>query len=133
MSPHELSRIIVECAFAVHTNLGPGLLESAYEACLAHELRKHGLKVDSQVSLPLVYDGLQLDVGYRIDLLVEDLVIVEIKAVDAIAPIHQAQIISYLKLANKSLGLLINFHVPRLKSGIKRFVHGTAWNTRKPL
>lgn len=132
MSAHELSKIVIECAFTVHSRLGPGLLETAYEVCLAHELRKRGLKVESQVALPLVYDGVRLEAGYRIDLLVEDLVIVEVKAVDEIAPIHQAQLISYLRLANKSLGLLMNFHVPRMKNGIKRFVNGTEWNTKKP-
>jgi GxxExxY protein len=90
-------------------------------------LRKAGLRVDLQVGLPVVYDGVKLDLGYRIDMLVEDLVIVEIKAVDAIAPIHQAQVISYLKLSGKSLGLLINFNVAHLKDGIKRLVVGTGW------
>jgi GxxExxY protein len=111
----------------VHSELGPGLLESTYTACLQHELRKAGFKSDAQVGLPVVYDGVKLDLGYRIDLLVEDLVIVELKSVDAIAPVHQAQIISYLKLSGRSLGLLINFNVAHLKDGIKRFVNGTGW------
>jgi len=111
----------------VHTVLGPGMLESAYEACLAYELRKAGHRVDCQVALPVVYDGLHLDVGYRIDMLVDDLVIVEIKCVEAINAVHKAQIISYLKMSNKSLGLVINFHVPHLKDGIKRFVEGKKW------
>jgi GxxExxY protein len=111
----------------VHSELGPGLLESAYTACLQHELGKAGLRSDAQVGLPVVYDGVKLDLGYRIDLLVEDLVIVELKSVDAIAPVHQAQIISYLKLSGRSLGLLINFNVAHLKDGIKRFVNGTGW------
>jgi GxxExxY protein len=126
-TPQEVSREIITAAMKVHSALGPGLLESAYEACLAHELRKAGLKVDLQVGLPVVYDGIKLDLGYRIDMLVEDLVIVEIKAVDAIAPVHQAQVISYLKLSGNSLGLLINFNVAHLKDGIKRFVVGTGW------
>jgi GxxExxY protein len=102
-------------------------LESAYEACLAHELRKAGLRVETQVALPVVYDGIRLDVGYRIDILVEDAVIVEIKAWYAITAVHQAQLMSYLKLSGKTLGLLINFHVAHLKNGIKRIVNGTGW------
>ena len=113
----------MDAAIKVHRELGPGLLESAYEACLAHELRKRGLKVLTQVGLPVVYDGVELDVGYRLDLLVEDSVIVELKSVDAVTPIHHAQIITYLKLSNRHLGLLINFNVELLKHGIKRFVN----------
>lgn len=104
----------------VHTTLGPGLLESAYEACLAHELRMRGLHVLTQVALPVVYEGVKLDVGYRIDLLVEDLIVLEIKAVEALAPIHEAQLLSYIKLSGQRVGLLINFHVLHLKDGIKR-------------
>jgi GxxExxY protein len=125
---HEASHAVIACALRVHTALGPGLLESAYEACLAHELAKGGLSVGRQVELPVVYDGITLDIGYRIDLLVEDLVIVELKAIDSINDIHKAQIISYLKLSGKSLGLIINFHVTHLKDGIKRFVEGKKWN-----
>jgi GxxExxY protein len=124
MTAQTVSSAVITAAMKVHTELGPGLLESAYEACLAHELRKQGLECEAQVLLPVVYDGMKLDIGYRIDLLVEDLVIVELKTVDKIAPIHHAQIISYLKLSKKSLGLLINFHVAHLKDGIKRFVSG---------
>ena len=127
MNAHEASRAVITAAMKVHTKLGPGLLESAYEACLAHELRKSGLKCATQVPLPLIYDGERLDVGYRIDLLVEDQLVVELKAVDAIAPIHQAQIISYLKLSNRSIRLLINFNVVHLRDGLKRFVNGTSW------
>jgi len=123
----EISHAVITAAMRVHSELGPGLLESAYTACLQHELKKARLKVDAQVGLPVVYDGVKLDLGYRIDLLVEDLVIVELKSVDAIAPVHQAQIISYLKLSGRSLGLLINFNVAHLKDGIKRFVNGTGW------
>ncbi len=111
----------------VHTELGPGLLESTYQACLQHELAKAGLRSDAQVALPVIYEGVKLEVGYRVDLLVEDLVVVELKSVDAIAPIHQAQLLSYLKLSGKSLGLLINFNVVHLKDGIKRFVSGSNW------
>jgi GxxExxY protein len=123
----EVSHAVITAAMRVHSELGPGLLESAYAACLQHELTKAGLRSDAQVGLPVVYDGVKLDLGYRIDLLVEDLVIVELKSVDAIAPVHQAQIISYLKLSGRSLGLLINFNVAHLKDGIKRFVNGTGW------
>jgi GxxExxY protein len=127
ISVQEISHGVITAAMRVHSELGPGLLESAYTACLQHELKKAGLKSDAQVGLPVVYDGVKLDLGYRIDLLVEDLVIVELKSVDAIAHVHQAQIISYLKLSGRSLGLLINFNVAHLKDGIKRFVNGTGW------
>ena len=120
---NELSKIILNAAFRVHSAIGPGLLESGYEACLAFELRSEGLNVLTQVPLPLIYREVKLEVGYRLDLLVEDLVVVEIKAVDALAPIHQAQLISYLKLSGKRLGLLINFNVIHLKDGIKRVVN----------
>src|SRR3954471_1928389 len=101
MTAQYVSSVIITAGLKVHTALGPGLLESAYEACLAHELRKQGLKCETQVLLPVDYDGIRLDLGYRIDLLVEDLVIVELKTVEKIAPIHHAQIISYLKLSQK--------------------------------
>ena len=123
-----VSRFVLDAAMKVHTALGPGLLESTYEACLAQELKKAGLSVQTQVALPVVYDGLKLEIGYRIDLLVEDLVLVEVKSVEALAPIHHAQVLTYLKLSGKSLGLLINFNVVHLKDGIKRFVMGTDWN-----
>lgn len=123
-SENELSRLILDAAFGVHSALGPGLLESAYEACLAWELRESGLMVRTQVAVPLGYKGVNLDVGYRLDILVEELVVVELKAVDALAPIHQAQLLSHLKLSGKKLGLLINFHVVHLKHGIKRVVNG---------
>lgn len=120
---NHVSRVVVDCAMKVHSALGPGLLESAYEACLAYELQKSGLQVASQVTLPVVYEGVRLDVGYRIDLLVEDCLVVELKAVEAVLPVHEAQIISYLKLSGNKLGLLINFKVPHLKDGIRRFVN----------
>ena len=122
MNKNEISGAVVDAAMKVHSALGPGLLESAYTACLRHELIKRGLKVSSEVPVPVVYDGIKLDAGYKLDLLVEDTVIVELKAIEALAPIHQAQIISYLKLAGKPIGLLINFHSLHLKDGIKRFV-----------
>jgi GxxExxY protein len=123
----EISHAVITAAMRVHSELGPGLLESACTACLQHELKKSGLQIGCAGWIPVVYDGVKLDLGYRIDLLVENLVIVELKSVDAIAPVHQAQIISYLKLSGRSVGLLINFNVAHLKDGIKRFVNGTGW------
>jgi len=117
----------------IHTTLGPGLLESAYHACLVHELRKQGLGVASQVGLPVVYDGEKLDLGYRIDLIVSDAVIVEIKCVEAINPVHQAQLLSYMRLSGRQVGLLINFHVLRLYDGIKRMVDGYDWQSQTSL
>jgi GxxExxY protein len=123
----QISHAIITAAMRVHSELGPGLLESTYQVCLQHELKKAGFRSETQVGLPVFYDGVHLDLGYRIDLLVEDLVVVELKSIDAIAPIHQAQLLSYLKLSGKSLGLLINFNVVHLKDGITRFVNGTGW------
>ena len=123
MNINDISGQILDASIKVHKELGPGLLESAYEACLAHELRKRGVKVLTQVGLPVTYDGVQLDVGYRLDLFVEDSVIVELKAVEHVLPLHEAQIITYLKLSDKRLGLLINFNVVRLKDGFKRFAN----------
>jgi GxxExxY protein len=114
---------IVDAAMRVHSALGPGLLESAYEACLAYELRKRGFKVLVQVPVPVIYDNVRLEVGYRLDLLVNDAVIVDLKTVTKLAPIHEAQLLSYLKLSRKRLGLLINFHVVHLKDGIKRMAN----------
>jgi GxxExxY protein len=120
----EVSGHVVDAAMKVHTALGPGLLESAYQACLAHELRKRGLHVVTELLLPVHYDGISIEVGYRIDLLVEDVVIVELKVVERLAPIHEAQLLSYLKLSDRRVGLLINFHVRHLRDGIKRMVNG---------
>ncbi|SRR5256886_2223311 len=122
MDRNEISGAIVDAAMKVHSALGPGLLESAYAVCLRHELIKRGLRVTSEVPVPVVYDGIKLEAGYRLDLVVEDTVVVELKAIEALAPIHQAQVISYLKLTGKPIGLLINFHSLHLKDGIKRFV-----------
>ena len=122
----DLTEMIIRAAMRVHTALGPGLLESAYEACLVHELLKAGLSARSQVELPVIYDGLTLDIGYRIDVLVENLVIIELKAVDTVLPIHKAQLISYLKLSSKGVGLLINFNVLQLRDGIERFLRPRA-------
>ena len=123
----QVSHAIITAAMKVHTELGPGLLESTYTACLQYELGNAGLQSATQVGLPVVYCGVKLELGYRIDLLAENLVVVEIKSVEAVSPVHQAQILSYLKLSGKSLGLLINFNVVHLKDGIKRFVNGTGW------
>jgi len=117
---NEIARQTVDAAFAVHTALGPGLLESVYEVCLVHELRKRGLTVRQQVVLPVHYDGVRLDAGLRLDLLVNDTVIVEIKAVENLLPVHKAQALTYLKLTGCRLALLINFNVPVIKEGIHR-------------
>ncbi|NLJ07502.1 MAG: GxxExxY protein [Sphingobacteriales bacterium] len=122
MIENQLTEKIIGCAIEVHKQLGPGLLECAYEECLYYELINSGLEVKKQLALPLVYKEIQLDAGYRIDLLVENRVIVEIKSVDAIAEIHKAQLMTYMKLANLKIGLLINFNVTKLKDGIVRWI-----------
>ena len=114
---------VIGAAIAVHRELGPGLLESAYEMCLEYELRQRGVKVEKQIPMPVVYKGIKLDCGYRLDLLVENCMIVELKAVDALLPIHDAQLLTYLKLRKLRLGLLINFNVPLLKHGVKRLIN----------
>jgi GxxExxY protein len=114
-------RAIVQAAYIVHKALGPGLLEKVYEVCLAHELQKAGCEVVRQLDIPIVYDGIQFEEGLRLDLLVNDLVIVELKAVETVNPVWKAQIISHLKLTGKRLGYLINFNVPLIKNGIDRF------------
>lgn len=124
METNELSGKILKCAFKVHTALGPGLLESAYQACLEYELRENGLFVEKEKPVPLVYEGVKLDCGYRIDLLVERKFVLELKTVDAFAPIHMAQILTYLKLMDLRHGMLLNFNVQSLKNGIKRVVNG---------
>ncbi len=121
MELNQITEKIIGCAIEVHRALGPGLLESAYEECLVFELNKAGLLTSRQVPVPLVYKEVKLDCGYRIDILVENTVIIELKTVDAFAPVHEAQILTYMKLANKNLGLLINFNVTLLKNGIKRY------------
>jgi GxxExxY protein len=132
LSAQEVSHAVITAAMRVHTELGAGLLESTYQACLHYELHAAGVESSCQVALPVVYRGVKLDIGYRIDMLVEGLVVVEIKSVDAISPVHQAQVISYLKLSGRSIGLLINFNVVHLKNGIRRFVNGTGWREVKP-
>jgi GxxExxY protein len=124
MELNEISGQVIGAAIEVHRELGAGLLESAYEACLVHELRHRGVQVEQQVPQPVFYKGLQLKCGYRLDLLVEEQVIVELKAVETLLPIHQAQLLTYLKLRKLRLGLLINFNVPILKNGIKRLLNG---------
>ncbi|MBN2600730.1 MAG: GxxExxY protein [Candidatus Marinimicrobia bacterium] len=123
MMENEISKTVVNCAFKVHKSLGPGLLESAYEECLFYELKKEGLTVEKQKPLPLIYEEVKLDIGYRVDLLVNHKVIIEIKAVEALNDVHMAQILTYLKLSDCKLGLLINFNVALIKDGIKRIVN----------
>ncbi len=123
MNENQISNKIIESAILIHKELGPGLLESAYEETLFYELKQQGLKVEKQKALPLIYKEVKLDIGYRIDLLVEDKVIVEIKAVENLKDVHLAQVLTYLKLSDRKLGLLINFNVKLLKMGIKRIVN----------
>jgi GxxExxY protein len=115
-----LGKKIVDSAFQVHRTLGPGLLESVYEHCIAHEIAKRGIAVKRQVSLPVVYDGETIDAALKLDVLVEDAIILEIKAVERVLPVHRAQLLTYLKLADKRLGFLINFNVPLIRDGISR-------------
>ena len=121
---NSLTRIIIDCAVRVHKELGPGLLESTYRFCMIHALRKAGLQVQSEVALPVKFEGVTLESGYRIDLLVNDLVIVELKAVEDLLAVHQAQLRSYLKHSGKRLGLLLNFNTVLLKNGIRRVIYG---------
>ena len=118
----ELSNQVIGCALEVHRNLGPGLLESTYEQCLAYEMKAAGIAFKLQHALPVEYKNIKLDCGYRIDMLVDNSIIIELKSVDKILPIHQAQLLTYMKLADISIGLLINFNVKYLKDGIKRMV-----------
>jgi GxxExxY protein len=124
---NQVSGAIIASAMHVHSLLGPGLLESCYQGCLAHEVRKRGFAVACQVGLPVVFDGEKIELGYRIDLVVENLVIVEVKSVDAIHTVHQAQLLSYMRLSGIGVGLLINFYVTHLRDGIKRMVDGKNW------
>lgn len=117
-----LARVVVDSAFRVHTTLGPGLLESVYETCLVHELTKRGIPHQTQVTLPIVYDDLHIDSGLRLDLLVDQALIVKLKAVEQVLPVHKAQVLTYLKLSRLRLGLLINFNVPLIKDGITRVI-----------
>jgi GxxExxY protein len=117
-----IARKIVDAAFAVHNNLGPGLLEKVYEACFCHELAKKGLDFERQVDIPIVYDGITFNEGLKLDVLVEDIIICELKAVEEMNPVWQAQLLSHLRLTNKRLGFLINFNVALIKNGIKRII-----------
>jgi len=119
----EITEQIIGAAIAVHRALGPGLLESTYEACLAFELLERRLRIARQTALPVVYRGVRIDCGYRLDLVVEEMVVVELKAVERLLPIHDAQMLTYLKLSGHPVGLLLNFNVPMLRDGIRRFVH----------
>ena len=118
-----VSKEVLRAAMQVHTELGPGLFEEVYKVCLRHELTKVGLKALAEVGLPVTYDGTTLDVGYRVDLLVEDVLIVELKSVEQLAPVHKAQLLTYLKLARREVGLLLNFNTPQLRQGIIRVVN----------
>lgn len=122
MEKEEIFKKILDCSFKVHSALGPGLLESAYSECLYYDLTKSGLKVSKQKPLPLIYKEVHLEAGYRIDLFVENCIVIEVKSIEALAEIHMAQILTYLKLSNCNLGLLVNFNVLHLKDGIKRVI-----------
>lgn len=123
MTENEIATIIVDAAYTIHTRLGPGLLESVYETTLAYELTKRGLELRKQQAMPVIYEAVRMDIGFRADLVVEGKVIVEIKSIDAIAPVHRKQLLTYLRLTDKRLGLLINFNVELIKDGITRVVN----------
>jgi len=125
MTENELSKIVIDLGLKVHKVLGPGLLESSYEECLYYEINKYGLHVEKQKSLPLIYDEVKLEIGYRVDLIVENKLIIEVKAVEALNDIHLAQILTYLKLTNCKLGLLINFNTVLFKNGLRRVINGS--------
>ncbi|MCK9613511.1 MAG: GxxExxY protein [Bacteroidales bacterium] len=124
MEDNKVTEKILNCAFKVHTNLGPGLLESSYKECLFYEIKKAGLLVEKEKPLPLIYEEVFLECGYRVDLLVENKVVVEIKSVEQLNDVHTAQVLTYLKLSECRIGLLFNFNVVKLKDGIKRLIHG---------
>jgi len=124
MTENEISKVVFDASLKIHKVLGPGLLESAYEACLFYELKKTGLKIERQKTLPLIYEDVKLDAGYRIDIIIEDKFIIEIKAVEALNDVHLAQLLTYLKLSECKLGMLINFNVSLIKNGIKRVING---------
>jgi GxxExxY protein len=123
MEPNEVSGQILDAALKVHKTLGPGLLESVYRACLTHELRSRGLRVRTEISMPVIYEGVRIDAGYRIDMLVEETVVVELKAVEKVIPVHEYQTLTYLRLSGYHLGLLLNFNVPQLRNGVRRIVN----------
>lgn len=123
MNENEISKILVDCCFNVHTELGPGLLESVYEEVLAYEIIKRGLNVERQKGIPVVYDTIKMELGFRADIIVENKVILELKSIEAIAPVHSKQLLTYLKLTGMKLGLLVNFNEALIKDGIKRIVN----------
>lgn len=123
MNENEISKIIVDCCFKVHNQLGPGLLESVYEEVLSYELIKRGLKIERQKGIPVLYDDIKMELGFRADIIVENKVIIELKSIDAIAPVHSKQLLTYLRLTNLKLGLLINFNEALIKDGIKRIAN----------
>jgi len=123
MNENEISKVVFDCALKVHKSLGPGLLESAYEECLFYELKKSGLNVEKQKPLPLLFEGVKLEIGYRIDLIVENKVVLEMKAVEALNDVHLAQVLTYLRLSNCKLGMLINFNVTLIKNEVRRVVN----------
>ncbi|ASK30973.1 GxxExxY protein [Chryseobacterium sp. T16E-39] len=125
VSENEISRIVYESGYLVHKSLGPGLLESAYEECIFYELKKHGLFIEKQKPMPLIYDEIKLDVGYRLDFLIENKFVLEIKSVESLHDIHLAQILTYLRLSNCKLGMLMNFNSLHFKNGVKRVINGT--------
>jgi len=123
MTENEIAKIVVDAAFKIHTKLGPGLLESAYQAILAYELRKRGLAIQTETMMPVNYDGITIDLGYRTDIIVEELVIIELKSVEKVSDVHKKQLLTYLKVSDKHLGLLINFGAATIKEGITRIVN----------
>ena len=123
MTENEISKIVFDCAIKLHRALGPGLLESSYEACMFYELKKSGIFVEKQKPLPLIYEDVKLEIGYRVDLIIENKVILEIKSVEALNDVHIAQVLTYLKLSNCKLGMLLNFNVALIKNGIKRIAN----------
>jgi GxxExxY protein len=125
ITEEQISRIVFESALKVHKSLGPGLLESAYEECLFYELKKTGLRVEKQKPIPLIYEEVNLEIGYRIDIIIENKFIVEVKSVEVLNEVHLAQLLTYLKLSDCKLGLLINFNVKLLKDGVRRIINGT--------
>ncbi len=125
MNENQIAKIIVNAAYQIHTKLGPGLLETVYQVVLAHELRKQGLSVEREVPIPIIYDGLRFDEGFRADLLVGDKVIVELKSVEALHPVHAKQVLTQIRLSDRKLGLLINFGEELIKNGIRRLINGT--------
>ena len=132
MGKDEIGELVLGCALKVHRALGPGLLENAYEACLAHELGKAGLEYKRQLAMPLVYDGVTIELGYRLDLLVADRVVLEIKAVEAILDVHKAQLLSYLRFGGFRVGYVLNFNVALMKNGIARLINSSATSASPP-